>query len=84
MKNQLNHKITPIGSSLLEAVSEENGQFVKLEVQRIIGRSAFRKRNNLFIDLKDNIISVSGCNLIIMSPDRRKQQPTNQPCQYIQ
>lgn len=32
----------------------------------IIGRNAYFKRNNLLIDLKDNIISYSGCNILIM------------------
>lgn len=32
----------------------------------IMGRNAIYNRNNLFIDLKDNIISHSGCNLLIM------------------
>jgi hypothetical protein len=37
-----------------------------LRLSAVIGRTALFNRNNLFIDLKDNIISFSGCNLLIM------------------
>jgi len=39
---------------------------VELRLSAVIGRTALFRRNNLFIDLKDNIISFSGCNLLIM------------------
>lgn len=38
-----------------------------LEPFHIIGRNAYYKRNNVLMDLKDNIITFTGCNLLIMN-----------------
>ena len=43
---------------------EQSG--ISLQLSAVIGRSAFRQRNNIFVDLKDSIISFSGCNILIM------------------
>lgn len=40
-----------------------------MEPYHIIGRNAYYKRNNVLIDLKDNLITFSGCNLLIMAPN---------------
>lgn len=54
---------------------------IDLKLAAVIGRNAFYKRNNIFIDLKDNIISFSGCNLLIMKhePGRRLTQRIIKP-----
>ena len=39
---------------------------VRLTMRALLGRNAYHKRNNIFVDLKDNIISFSGCNLLVM------------------
>jgi hypothetical protein len=40
---------------------------ISLELVSIMGRNAIYKRNNIFVDLKNNIISHVGCNLIMFS-----------------
>lgn len=39
---------------------------ISLELFSVIGRNAMYKRNNIFIDLRENVISHIGCNLIIL------------------
>ena len=39
---------------------------MQLQIRAMMGRNAFFKRNNIFVDLKDNLVSFSGCNLLIM------------------
>lgn len=39
---------------------------IHLKLVAVIGRNAVLKRNNIFVDLKDSIISFSGCNILIM------------------
>lgn len=43
-----------------------------MEPYHIIGRNAYYKRNNVLIDLKDNLITFSGCNLLIMAPNEQR------------
>ena len=47
-------------------ISSSENSGISLKLAAVIGRSAFRKRNNIFVDLKDSIISFSGCNILIM------------------
>ena len=47
---------------------------IELQIRAMMGRNAFYKRNNIFVDLKDNIISFSGCNLMIMQQDGKGVQ----------
>ena len=42
---------------------------IELKIRKLMGRNAFFKRNNIFVDLKDNIISFAGCSLLIMQQD---------------
>ena len=44
-----------------------------LQPYHIIGRNAYYKRNNVLIDLKDNLITFSGCNLLIMNANSDKK-----------
>lgn len=37
-----------------------------MELYSAIGRNAIYKRNNIFVDLRENIISHTGCNLLIL------------------
>jgi hypothetical protein len=45
---------------------DSSGEGVHLKLAAVIGRNAVLKRNNIFVDLKDSIISFSGCNILIM------------------
>lgn len=44
---------------------KNDNNLIELEVKHILGRKAYNRNNNLFIDLKQNIISFSGCNLCL-------------------
>ncbi len=46
---------------------------IDLRLSAVIGRNAYFKRNNIFIDLKDKIISFSGCNILGMKYEHGKR-----------
>jgi hypothetical protein len=53
-----------------EEIASTEKEGISLKLSAVIGRSAFLKRNNIFVDLKDSIISFSGCNIIIMKSNQ--------------
>ena len=55
---------------------DDSGKGVHLKLSAVIGRNAVYKRNNIFVDLKDSIISFSGCNILIMKryPEKKLEQ----------
>ena len=42
---------------------------VELQLQSIIGRKAYNRRNNLFYDYDERLIYITGCNFIITTLD---------------
>lgn len=42
---------------------------MKITLNKVLGRNAYYKRNNLFYNFNDSIITHSGCNILIMSKE---------------
>ena len=60
---------------MMETTKDEDKLDVKVKLNKVLGRNAMFKRNNLFYDFNDSIITHSGCNILVMSKE------TSQPLQ---
>ena len=50
-------------------VKSEEKLGIKIKLNKVLGRNAMYKRNNLFYDFNDSVITHSGCNILIMSKE---------------
>ena len=70
--NKFTNDIFPKRRNIFEMhgnVKQEEKVSVKIHLNKVLGRNAFYKRNNLFYDYNDSIITHSGCNILIMSKE---------------